>query len=124
MSSVVSEENYQNTLISKIKEQTKPKKLKKHLKSLRNLAIEELKGFSELKIKIFKEEKEQEKKQELKIVAPIIGFQHYFEDFKKTNLKSEVNNIVEYEGENTPSTVDDNEEEVKQIDSSDFSDDE
>ena len=115
---------YNMTLILKIKEQTETKKLKKIIKNLRNLAKEDLKGFAELEIKIFEEEKEEEKKQELKTVAPIIGFQHYFEDFKKSNLKSEVNNIVEYEGENTPSTVDDNEEEVKQIDSSDFSDDE
>ena len=122
MASVVSEENYQNTLISKIKEQTKPKKLKKHLKSLRNLAIEELKGFPELKIKIFKEEKEQEKKPELIIVAPIIGFQHYSEDFNKSNSKQNVSNIVNCEEDNTLSTVDDDKEELKQVDSSDFSD--
>ena len=120
----ISENNYNMALILKIKEQTETKKLKKIIKKLRNLAEEDLKGFTELKIKIFKEEKEEEKKQELKTFAPTVGFQHYFEDFKKTNLKSEVNNIVENEGENTPSTVDDNEEEVKQIDSSDFSDDE
>ena len=120
----ISENNYNMALILKIKEQTETKKLKKIIKNLRNLAEEDLKGFAELKIKIFEEEKVEEKKQELKTVAPTVGFQHYFEDFKKTNLKSEVNNIVEYEGENTPSTVDDNEEEVKQIDSSDFSDDE
>ena len=123
MASVVSEENYQNTLISKIKEQTKPKKLKKHLKSLRNLAIEDLKEFSELKIKIFKEEKEQKKKQELIMVAPIIGFQHYSEDFNKSNSKQNVSNIVNCEEDNTLSTVDDDKEELKQVDSSDFSDD-
>ena len=123
MASVVSEENYQNTLISKIKEQTKPKKLKKYLKSLRNLAIEDLKEFSELKIKIFKEEKEQKKKQELIIVAPIIGFQHYSEDFKKSNSKQNVSNIVNSVEDNTVSTFDDDKEELKQVDSSDFSDD-
>ena len=124
MVSVVSVDVYNKILISKIKEQTGPKKLNKIVNNLKNLVIEDLKGFSKIKIKIFEEEKEEEKKPEFKIAAPIIGFQHYFEDFKKSNSKSIINNVVEYEGENTPSTVDDNENEVKQIDSSDFSDDE
>ena len=113
---------FNTTLNSAIKKQTEAKKLKIITKKLRNLAEEDLKGFSKLNIKKFKEEKEQEKKFEMKIVAPVFGFQHYFEDFKKSNSKLIVNNIVDYEGENTPSTVDENEEEVKQIDSSDFSD--
>ena len=113
---------YNESLNLKIKEQTGPKKLKKILKNLRNIAKEELKGFSELKIKISEEEKKEEIKSEFKIVAPIIGFQHYFEDFKKINLKSNINN-ADYEGENTPSTVEGDEEELKQIDSSDFSED-
>ena len=122
MSFFINEKIYNITLISKIKEQTKPKKLKKHLKSLRNLAIEELKEFSELKIKIFKEEKEQEKKPELIIVAPIIGFQHYSEDFKKSNSKSNLSKIVNSVEDNTVSTFDDDKAELKQVDSSDFSD--
>ena len=110
------------TLTSKNKEQSKSKTLKKISKNLKNLIENDLKECSELKIKIFKEEKEEEKKPEFKIVAPIIGFQHYFEDFKLLNSKQIINNVVDYEGKNTPSTIDDNEE-LKQIDSSDFNDD-
>ena len=114
---------YDTNLISKVKKQTDQKKLKKILKNLRNLAEEDLKGFSQLKIKVFEEEKKEEKKPEIIIVAPILGFQHYFEDFKKSTSKQIVNKDVDYKGENTPSTVDDNEEE-NQVDSSDFSEDE
>ena len=110
------------TLTSKNKVQSKSKKLKKISKNLKNLIESDLKECPELKIKIFKEEKEEEKKSEFKIVAPIIGFQHYFEDFKLLNSKQIINNVVDYEGKNTPSTIDDNEE-LKQIDSSDFNDD-
>ena len=114
---------YDTNLISKVKKQTDQKKLKKILKNLRNLAEEDLKGFSQLKIKVFEEEKKEEKKPEIIIVAPILGFQYYFEDFKKSTSKQIVNKDVDYKGENTPSTVDDNEEE-NQVDSSDFSEDE
>ena len=110
------------TLTSKNKVQSKSKKLKKISKNLKNLIESDLKECPELKIKIFKEEKEEEKKSEFKIVAPIIGFQHYFEDFKLLNSNQIINNVVDYEGKNTPSTIDDNEE-LKQIDSSDFNDD-
>ena len=110
------------TLTSINKVQSKSKKLKKISKNLKNLIESDLKECPELKIKIFKEEKEEEKKPEFKIVAPIIGFQHYFEDFKLLNSKQIINNVVDYEGKNTPSTIDDNEE-LKQIDSSDFNDD-
>ena len=111
---------YDTVLISKIKERTGPKKLQKIIKYLRNITEKEVNQFSELNIKIF----EEEKKHEFKIVAPIIGFQHYFEDFKKSNSKNIVNNPMHNKGENTHSTVDGNEEEKKQIDSSDFSEDE
>ena len=120
MTSASNEKIYNIALISKIKEQTGPKKLKKIIKNLRNLAEEDLKEFSDLKIKVFKEEK----KQEAKIAAPILGLRHYFEDFKKSNSKKIVNNDTGYERKNTPSTVNDSEEGVEQIDSSDFSEDE
>ena len=59
-----------------------------------------------------------------KIAAPVFGLQHYSEDFKKLNSKRIVNNIVDLVEENTSSTFDDNNEDIKQIDSSDFSSDE
>ena len=112
---------YDVALISEVKKHTGSKKLKSIVNNLRNLSKKDVKEFSQLKIKKFEEEKEE--KLELKISAPIIQL-HYINDLKKTNPKTIVNNDVDYEGENTPSTVDDNEEELKQIDSSDFSDDE
>ena len=123
MISVGSENGYKKNLLLKIKKQTKQKKLRKLVNNLRNLALEEIKGFSELKIKIFKEEKEQKKKLEFIIVAPIFGLQHYSEDFKKSNSKSNLSNIVNSVEDNTVSTVYDDKEELKQVDSSDFSDD-
>ena len=123
MISTINENIYDMALISKIKEQTGPKKLKKIIKNLRNLAEEDVKGFSDLKIKIFEEQKEEEKQPEIIIAAPAFGFQRYLEEFKKQNVKSIVSDDADYEGENTPSTADDIEDE-KQIDSSDFSDDE
>ena len=122
MISTVNNKIYNTNLISKIKEKTGPKTLKKIVKYLRNLSKEDVKKFSKLKVKIFEEEKTNEKIPEFKIVAPIIGFQHYFEDFKKPNSSSDINTVFDNEGENTPSTVDDNEEEIKQLDSSDISD--
>ena len=110
---------YDMTLISKVKKHTGSKKLKEIVKNLRNLSKEDVKSFSELKIKIFEEDKE-EKKSDFKISAPIIGFQHYFEEFKKLNSRL---NDENHEREDAPSTVD-NEEEIKQVDSSDFSEDE
>ena len=80
MSSDLNEKIYDMALISKVKKQTGPKKLKKILKTLRKYAEEDLKKSPELKVKILKEDKEEEKKPEFKIVAPIIGFQHYFEE--------------------------------------------
>ena len=125
MLSIVNNNNiYDTILISKIKKQTGPQKLKKILKNLRNYVEEDLKCSSELKIKIFEVEKHEDKKYEILISAPIFGFQHYVEDFKKSYLKKIVNNAINNEGGNTLSTVDNNEEESKQIDSSDFSQDE
>ena len=109
-------------LISKIKERTTQVKIKKIVNNLKNIAKDEIQKCSKLKIKIFKEESENEKKFEFKIAAPIIGLQQYIKEYKNHNSKTSVNKNNETEGENTPSTVDDNEE--KQVDSSDFSDDE
>ena len=125
MLSIVNNNNiYDSILISKIKKQTGPQKLKKILKNLRNFVEEDLKCSSELKIKIFEKEKNEDKKYEILISAPIFGFQHYVEDFNKSYSKKIVNNAINNEGGNTLSTVDNNEEESKQIDSSDFSQDE
>ena len=124
MSFVIIETIYDMTLISKIKEQTGPKKLKKIINNLKNFAEEDLKEFPKLKIKIFEEEKEEVKKPEIRIVAPIFGFQHYLEDIKKSNSKLIVNIDDENEGEDTPSDVDGDEKGMKQKDSSDFSEDE
>ena len=118
MDFVLNENIYNAALISKIKKQTGPK-INIIIKNLRNLVEEDLKGFSKLKIKIF-----EEKKPEIIISAPIIGFQYYFEEFKKLNSRQVLNNTIEYEEKNTPSTANDNEEEEKQIDSSDISEDE
>ena len=111
-----------DTLISKIKVQKGSKKLKKISKYLRNLSEEDVKKAPELKIKVFVEEKEEEKKSEFIIVAPVIGLQHFSEDFKKSNYITVKNNYVEYNGESSPSTVDGDKEEINQIDSSDLSD--
>ena len=125
MFSVVNEKKISNKILcSKIKEQIIQNKLKKIIKNLRKISEEDLKTFSEIKVKIF-EEKEEEKP-EFKIAAPIIGFLHYFEEFKKRNSIPASNNDedCEGEGEDSSSTINENEEELKQIDSSDFSDDE
>ena len=117
MDPAINKNTYDLALISKVKEQTGPKKLKKIIKNLRNLAEEDLKELSKLKVKVM----EEEKKQEFKLAAPIIGFKYYFEDFKKLNSIPTTKIDIDNEGENTPSTVNDDEEEAKQIDSSDFS---
>ena len=124
MSFFINEKIYNITLISKVKRQTDPKKIKKKIKNLKNCTKEDLKKFSELKIKIFEKEKEELKKSEFKIAVPIIGFHHYLEDIKKSNLKQTVNNNDENKVESSSSTANESEEEVKQIDSSDFSEDE
>ena len=115
----INENKYNMSLIFKVKKQTGPKKLEKIVKNLKNLEVEDLKEFSELKVKILEEEKKDEKKIEIKVVAPIFGYKNYIEDYKKSN--SIVNSDEEIELEDTPSTIN---EEEKQIDSSDFSEDE
>ena len=122
MSSDLNEKIYDMALISKVKKQTGPKKLKKILKTLRKYAEEDLKKSPELKVKILKEDKEEEKKPEFKIVAPVFGFKHYLEDLKKSN--SIVNSNDDHEGEDTPSDVDCIGEPLQQKDSSDFSSEE
>ena len=120
---LINENIYDMSLISKIKEQSGTKKLKKITKNLRNLADDDVNKSSKLKIKIFEEKNEEEKKSEFKIATPIIGLQQYINESKKFNSNAILKIDNESEAENTPSTVDNNEEE-KQIDSSDFSDDE
>ena len=121
MNFVSTEKVYDIMLIEGVKKQTGRKKVRNIINYLRKIADEDLEQSSKLKIKIFKEEKEEKKEPEFKIVAPIIGFQHYFEDIKKSNSNSIANKAFDDEGENTPSTVDGNEEEAQQIDSSDIS---
>ena len=116
-----SENIYDMALISKVKEQTNPKKLKKIIKNLRNLENHNFKKFSSLKAKMLEEE---EKETEFKIVAPTTEFKLYFENFKKSNSKLFVNSDIDLGGENTSPAIDDNEKKLKQIDSSDFSEDE
>ena len=122
MASVIKKNIYDMALISTIKSRTGPKKLKKIIKNLRNLVEDDIKKLSGFKIKIF-EEKEEQIKQEFKIIAPIFRFQHYFEDSKKSISKSIVNNDNDLESDKTSSSVNNNEEETKQKDSSDFSSD-
>ena len=81
-----------------------------------------MKEFSELKIKKFEEKKEDLKKIEVNSSASFIELQNFIGDFKKLNSRSILNNDEEYEGENDPSTVDGNDEEMEQIDNSFFSD--
>ena len=121
---VIDENIYDMDLISKIKERTGSKKLKKITKYLRNLAEDEIKEFSELKIKKIEDKKEDLKKIEVNNSISDIEFQNYIGDYKKLKSKSILNNGEEYEGENDPSTVDGNDEEMEQIDNSFLSDDE
>ena len=120
----VNENVYDITLILKIKERTGTKKIKKILRNLRNLAEDELKEFSELKINKFGEKKSEIKNNKFKNDTSFIEFQHYAEDFKNPSSRSILYNDDEYERVNTPVTSDDNEEEMKQIDNSYFTIDE
>ena len=124
MVSIVNKDIYKEAFILKIKEKTELKRLKKIVNNLKKLAIEDVRESSKLNIKIFEEEKEEEKKPEFKIVVPIIGFHHYLEDFKKSNPKLLSNNTIDCVEENTCSTVDGENEELNQVDSSDLSDNE
>ena len=124
MMSVTNENTYNKILISKIKQRTGQKELKKIVNSLKNIAEDDVKKLSKLKIKIFEEKIEEDEKVEFKISAPLIGLQHYIKDLKKLNSKIIVNQNDEPKRENISSSVNNNEEELKQIDSSDFSDDE
>ena len=77
-----------------------------------------------LNILNIKDDKEKIEESKFKIIAPIIGINHYFKNLEKSNSNLFVNNDVSLEGKNNTSIVEDNEEELKQIDSSDFSADE
>ena len=120
---VIDENIYDMELISKVKERTGPKKIKKITKYLRNLAEDEMKEFSELKIKKFENKKENVKKLEVNSSTSHIELQNCIGNFKKSKSRSILNNDEEYEGENDPSTVDGNDGEMEQIDNSFFSDD-
>ena len=104
-------------LITKYKQQLKKKEIKNIRKNLLNLAKIDLAESNQLKIKVLKDEQEEERKKEFVIIAPVC-FKHYFEDFKK--LKAILPRKKE-EDEITPSS---NAETVKQIESSDISADE
>ena len=104
-------------LITKYKQQLKKKEIKNIRKNLLNLAKIDLAESNQLKIKVLKDEQEEERKKEFVIIAPVC-FKHYFEDFKK--LKA-ILQIKKEEDEITPSS---NAETVKQIESSDISADE
>ena len=120
MISIIKENFYNIDLISKVKKQTGPKKIKKILENLRCLSEEDVKRYPEFKVKIFEEEGKEDEKNESIIAVPVVGLKHYIEDCKKLDSKSNVNNNIDYERKKIPSNVDDNE----QIDSSDFSKDE
>ena len=104
-------------LITKYKQQLKKKEIKNIRNNLLNLAKIDLAESNQLKIKVLKDEQEEERKKEFVIIAPVC-FKHYFEDIKK--LKA-ILPRKEEEGEITPSS---NAETVKQIESSDVSADE
>ena len=123
MSSAANKNFYDVIFNSKIKERADPKKIRKIVNNLKNIAKDDILKFSKLKIKVFKEKNEEEKNAEFQIATPIIGLQQYINESKKFNSNAILKIDNESEAENTPSTVDNNEEE-KQIDSSDFSDDE
>ena len=92
---VIDKNIYDVALISKIKERTGPKILKKITKYLRNLAEDEAKEFSELKIaKLEEKKREEEKKIEFKNNDVNIEIQHYIEDFKKSSSKTIFDNDV------------------------------
>ena len=120
--SVINENIYDMTLISKIKERTGPKKLKKIIKNLRNLIKDDIKEFSGLKVKKFEEKKEEEKEMESENANPIIGLNRYIEDFKISNSRPILNNDEENLRENTPIIYDN--EILKKFNISESSDDE
>ena len=122
MTSVLDENNYDLTLITKVKKSTGSiKKVKNIIEHLKKLEVEDLKDFPELKVGTFEEENNIKKTVSFKIAAPILGIRHYIEDLKKPN--SIINNDYESNVRNTPSTGNVNEEEEEQVDSSDLSGD-
>ena len=124
MISIINENFYDMALISKIKEQTEAKKIKKIENNLKNIEKDGIKKLSGFKVKIVAEDNEAEKKIRLKTSSPIIELQHYIKDYKTSNSQIIVNNNNEPEEDNTLCTADNNKKELKQIENSDFSDDE
>ena len=100
---------YNMTLISKVKERTGPKNLKKITQNLKNLENVDNKVFPGLKLKKFEEKKEE--KFESENADPIIELSHYnIEDFKNFNSRSILNDNDEYDGENISEAIGYNEE--------------
>ena len=119
---------YDLNLISKIKKQTGERGLKKISKHLRSHTRLDVKDFNELKVKIFNGDAEEiknieeKKKAEFKISAPILNLTIYTKYLKKLSSKIYKNyKEDDDEEERMPPTVADNDEEIVQIESSDFS---
>ena len=92
----------------------KYKKINKIKKSLLNLEKEEIASFNPLKVKIYKEEKE-DQKDENKIKIPAT-FKSYFEDYKKYRLSIyKIESGFIFKSNEGPDSV-----QVEQIDSSDL----
>ena len=93
----------------------KSKKINKIKKTLLNFAKEEITSFNSLKVKIYKEEIEDEKeKNENKIIIPET-FKHYFEDNKR--YKKIINKI---ESGIFTSSIINGSAKAEQVDSSDL----
>ena len=95
----------------------KIKRIEKIKKTLLNLEKEEVAFFNPLKVKIYKEEKE-DHQDKFKIIAPLT-FKSYFEDYKK--YKEFINQVES--GPVTSSNIDDSAQE-EQANSSDLVDSE
>ena len=121
---IINENFYDMILISKIKEQTGTKKIKKIENNLKNIEIDDIKKLSRFKVKIVAEDNKSEKKIRLKTSSPITGLQLYINNYKTSNSQIIVNNNSEPKEDNTPCTADDNKKPLKQVENSDFNDDE
>ena len=94
------------------------KKIKKIRKTLLNLEKEEISSFCPLKVKIYKEEKKEDQKDEIIVKIPAT-FKSYFEDYKK--YRGVINQV---ESGNIPPSHDVESTQFEQIDSSDLVDSE
>ena len=126
MTHIFKDKIYDINLISKIKKKIGSKELKNIRNHLKNLTELDIKECNELKVKTFDDEEEikiveENKKEELKISSPVISLRVLTKYLKKSNSKINKNYKEDEVEENTPSTIIDNDEEIVQIDSSDFS---